>query len=136
MNILLPSPYFFFVYLKYAVCIITESVSIKYTKPINIRCIGIFRSIAISATDAPKKSEPVSPINTFAGYLLYHKNPIKPPINATENTVTPYSLNTIYDTSIKNIPTIVVILDAKPSSPSVRFTAFTTPTTTNITNGM
>ena len=56
---------------------------------------------AIDATNPPSAREPVSPINTLAGYTLYTRNP--------NNAVTE---------------------EARPSRPSVKFAPFTVPSTT------
>ena len=41
---------------------------------------GFFNIKRIVEIAPPNAIEPVSPINTLAGYLLYFKNPINPPI--------------------------------------------------------
>ena len=82
--------------------------------------------IAIVAKVAPRASEPVSPINTFAGRELNARNPSKLPTSTKQNT------------AISDVPSIAgefaliranvknAIIDsppARPSSPSVIFTA-------------
>ena len=49
--------------------------------------ISFLTEIANTAMIPPMVKLPVSPINTDAGYELYHKNPTKAPANAETNTV-------------------------------------------------
>ena len=42
--------------------------------------------MAVTAMMPPMVSEPVSPINTCAGYALYHRKPISAPMKAHMNT--------------------------------------------------
>ena len=58
------------------------------TPPIIIRIISIFVKIAIAAIAPPNANEPVSPINTFAGWALKTKNPSTAPTTATEKIAT------------------------------------------------
>ena len=84
---------------------------------------GFFNIKRIVEIAPPNAIEPVSPINTLAGYLLYFKNPINPPIKATENTDI-LSWPVLKETSAKKIITIIVTEVFNPSKPSVKFTAF------------
>ena len=45
---------------------------------------GIFKYNAIPAIAPPSSNEPVSPMNTCAGYILNNKNPIKAPTNTKQ----------------------------------------------------
>ena len=91
--------------------------------------------IAPAARTPPRAMEPVSPIKIFAGFLLKIRNPRQPPATAPNITGSPMKQKAVPAITI-NSETRVVTPDARPSSPSVRFTAFTTPTTINITNGI
>ena len=87
----------------------------------------------MAATYPPSANEPVSPINTLAGYTLYKKNPINAPTKAAEIGSNPVPIETI----VKNTAIIIVTLVASPSSPSVKFAPLTVPITAinkNITN--
>ena len=84
----------------------------------------------------PKKLEPVSPINVLAGLKLYGKNPTKAPdkavINITHINGEPFNENIIN----KEIHEIKVIPVESPSSPSIKFIAFVTPTIHPIVNNL
>ena len=54
---------------------ITDTVSNTNKPPIIAKTISCFTMIAIAAKDPPKESDPVSPINIFAGGALYHRKP-------------------------------------------------------------
>ena len=84
---------------------------------------GILSIIATLQNAPPSASEPVSPINTFAGYPLNNKNPRVEPVTTAENPVSALS-PAIIDIQVKKIIIIVVTLAAKPSKPSVRFKLF------------
>ena len=68
-------------------CKITETVVIINMKLIigNINCN--LENTARTEIAAPRPKDPVSPINTFAGYELNFKNPKHAPVNAAANTV-------------------------------------------------
>ena len=53
--------------LKDATCIITDAPSITYTEPNNAMSKGFPSDTAQAEMIAPRKRDPVSPINTFAG---------------------------------------------------------------------
>ena len=83
-------------------------------------------AIADNAITAPKKKEPVSPINTFALCQLNSKKIIYAPITIISNIATakfPYFI--AYP--IKNVKITIPTLDESPSTPSVKFTAFEKP---------
>ena len=84
---------------------------------------------ASAHTMPPRKSEPVSPINTFAGWKFQTRKPRQPPATAALNAVTP-SIKSVLEISIKETATKKVIEPSRPSTPSVRLTAFTMPTIT------
>ena len=97
--------------------------------------IGIFNTNAMAATYPPSANEPVSPINTFAGYELNPKNPKQAPAVAAASIATSeFDIDTANST--KKHDTIKVTPDASPSSPSVKFTAFTVPIMNIIINGI
>ena len=74
-------------------------------------------------------SEPVSPINTLAGYTLYKKNPSNAPTKAAEIGSKPGSNPEA--TAVKNTAIIIVTLVASPSRPSVKFAPLTVPNNCN-----
>ena len=80
----------------------------------------------------PKKFEPVSPINVFAGAKLNGKNPTNAPardaINNIEIIGEPFNKNIINS----DIAEITDIPDDKPSKPSIKLIAFVIPTTHKI----
>ena len=53
----------------------TDSDSAISTPPIISNAHRLLDIKAIAPNDAPMASEPVSPINTFAGFLLYRRKP-------------------------------------------------------------
>ena len=89
---------------------------------------GIFSMYAIDATNPPSAREPVSPINTLAGYTLYTRNPNKLPIAAQEIGARPDPVPIA--TTVKNVAINAVTEEARPSRPSVKFAPFTVPSTT------
>ena len=60
----------------------TLKVSITKTPAIIEKTSSCRRIIAMIPKMAPSVNEPISPINIWAGNVLYHKKPIKPPIKA------------------------------------------------------
>ena len=76
----------------------------------------------------PKKFEPVSPINVFAGEKLNGKNPTSAPLNAVTITVAIIGESFIKNIINNDIHDINDIPDDNPSSPSIKFIAFVTPT--------
>ena len=100
--------------------------------------MGIYSSIplttAAAATKPPKASEPVSPMNTFAGYTLNIRKPSKAPITAAEQSIKPLSAN-LSPMHMKNAAATAVTDEHKPSRPSVKLTPLSVPSTTNTTKG-
>ena len=96
--------------------------------------IGIWSMYAADATNPPSAREPVSPINTLAGYTLNSRNPRSAP--TTAQVIGSIPLFVPIATTVKNVATKTVTLDARPSSPSVKFTPFTVPITTKNINGI
>ena len=106
--------------------------------------------IATAANDPPRDSEPVSPINIFAGGALYQRNPKHAPTSDPQKIASSptsgiyciwrYSENivfpTIYEIKVNESATSITGTVANPSSPSVRFTALDAPMITNIPNGI
>ena len=88
----------------------------------------LLRKIEIIDKAKPRKLEPVSPINVFAGLKLKGKNPtIAPPsavINKTAISGEWFSVNIINNDKQE----IKVIPDDKPSSPSIKLIALVIPT--------
>ena len=89
--------------------------------------IGILSIYAVDATNPPSAREPVSPMNTFAGYTLYTRKPRRHPTAAQATGATPESVPTA--TTAKNVAMRTVTDDASPSSPSVKFAPLTVPST-------
>ena len=83
----------------------------------------------------PKRREPVSPINTFAGCKLKTKNAKFVPHTILPNNTTSFTLYFIPIT-VRQAITMVVTLVANPSIPSVKLTAFVVPSITKITKGI
>ena len=73
------------VVLKHITCNISDIVSNTGIIAIITSIIGFDKYIAILAKTPPKNNEPVSPINTFAGWKLYIKNPIQLPAITLES---------------------------------------------------
>ena len=80
--------------------------------------IGIFIYIAITDTAPPKSSEPVSPMNTFAGCKLNNKKARHIPIKLVPN-ITISFVPVIIPIAVKHVSIIVVTDVASPSIPSV-----------------
>ena len=74
LNIFLPFRSFLDV-----IWIMTDSVSRIKILLITMKASIVSVMIAITASVAPSASDPVSHINIFAGWILYHKNPIRTP---------------------------------------------------------
>src|SRR5436190_8127315 len=68
-----PVPYFFFVYLKYATWIITETASTTKMPPMIASTISCRTITAMVPSAPPSASAPTSPMNTCAGYALNHR---------------------------------------------------------------
>ena len=129
---------------------ITETVSKTNNPPIIAKTISCFTIIAIAANDPPKERDPVSPIKIFAGGALYHKKPKQAPtIDPQKIESSPTSgiywickysekivFPTTYEINVKESATNITGTVAKPSRPSVKFTALDAPIITNSANGM
>ena len=94
-----------------------------------------FVKTANATTAPPSAIDPVSPINILAGKALNPKNPIQAPAVAAASIAT-----SVFDIDVanimKNAETIKVTPYAKPSSQSVKLTAFTIPTIINVIIGI
>ena len=67
-------------------------------------------------------------MKTLAGYVLNSKNPKRLPTTAPViGVIDGFRLSAAI---VKNVATITVTPDARPSKPSVKFTPFTVPSTT------
>ena len=62
------------------ICKITEAVSITKIPPTKESRNSLRNKIDVRAITPPNAKDPVSPINTCAGYPLNHKNPRSAPI--------------------------------------------------------
>ena len=91
---------------------------------------GIFKYNAIPAIAPPSSNEPVSPMNTCAGYILNNKNPKLVPIIIDPNIVVSFIFHIIEIMVNVAIINVVTPVD-NPSIPSVKFTAFVVPNITN-----
>src|SRR6476646_2810256 len=126
----------------------TESASSTKIPPMNgsnSSCLIITATVPMAP---PNASTPTSPIQIPAGWALYQRNPMLDPTMAPQKTVTSatcgifcssrYSEKTTcplrYVRIVRAPAAITVQPIAKPSSPSVRFTALLEPTSTSITN--
>ena len=97
----------------------------------------IFLVCAIVAIVAPSAKEPVSPINTFAGLELNARNPSKHPTSTKQKTaISPVPVIALEFALIKaNVKNAISERPpARPSSPSVIFTAFELATNINNKN--
>ena len=94
----------------------------------------IAASIEITDKAKPRNSEPVSPINIFAGLKLNGKKPIAPPASATRRIVDVISFD-IYAIKERVMADIAEIPAASPSSPSIKLTVFVIPTIQNTVSG-
>src|SRR5574344_2025452 len=109
------------------------NVSNTNGKQIINNVISLRVRIATVAKTAPSDSEPVSPINTLAGYPLNIRKPASVPTNIKQNI--PISSCPI-SSDIKANATndIADRPPAKPSNPSVKLTALLNPTSNNKIN--
>ena len=82
----------------------------------------------MAATKPPSARDPVSPINTLAGYTLKSTKSHQRPYHRAGNGSIPLFMPTA--TTVKNTATSTVTEEARPSRPSVKFTPFTVPMTT------
>ena len=75
----------------------------------------------------PKNSEPVSPIKILAGCKLKNKKPRDEPINIAPRKLVATLSNLTAPKQTSSTPTVSTQVEARPSTPSVRFTEFTIP---------
>ena len=80
LNILFP------VSLKEITCAITDIASKTNKPPVIAKTISCLVIIPTPPSDPPKESDPVSPINIFAGGALNHKNPKQAPMIDPQKT--------------------------------------------------
>ena len=114
----------------------TTGLNPQYNEIIEIGCIRVRKHQVVDTMSVLLKSkEPVSPINTFAGCKLNNKNPKQVPIKTQPIKVTSVTPKIILIT-VSAVIIIVVTLVAKPSIPSVKFTALVVPSITTIANGI
>src|SRR5881394_1765250 len=129
------------VYLNQLVCSSTEAASATNTPPAITSTSGWWINTAMMPSTPPNASDPVSPMNICAGWQLNQRNPRPAPIIAAQKTVNSpapltngtcrYSANlklpAIYVNTRNTAATINVQPIARPSRPSVKFTAFELP---------
>ena len=65
----------------------TDTASITKTPPTNIRRSSCLQQMAMMAMNPPMASEPVSPMNTWAGWALNQRKPRPAPAIAAQSTV-------------------------------------------------
>ena len=70
-----------------ATWIMTESVSATNTPPTSTSQNSRLMSTAMVPRAPPRANDPVSPMNTLAGWQLYHRKPSEAPRTAAQNTV-------------------------------------------------
>ena len=81
----------------------------------------------------PSANDPVSPINTFAGWALKTRKPRTAPTMATEKMATSYC--DWFQANTANAPkAMAAVPETSPSSPSVKLTAFEKPTSQKTIN--
>ena len=109
------------------------------------KTISCFTIIATAAREPPRESDPVSPINIFAGGALYQRNPKHAPTTDPQKIdssptsgmywICKYSekivFPTTYEIRVNERATNITGTVANPSNPSVKFTAFDAPIITN-----
>ena len=95
--------------------------------------------IAAAVITPPKAKDPVSPINTLAGFLFQIRKPIHAPV-VPAIMVTTDKLNSttvrLDASQVKYAATMAVVPAANPSKPSVKFTALTIASMVNTINGI
>ena len=95
---------------------------------------GIRSPNARATTSPPKNIEPVSPINTFAGWKFHTKKPRQTPASAAANRFI-CTKPSMEEMTRKPMAATIVTEDASPSMPSVRLTALTAPMMMNSMTG-
>ena len=71
--------------MKEITCAITDIASKTNNPPVIAKTISCLVIIPTAPKDPPRASDPVSPINIFAGGALNHKNPKHAPIIDPQN---------------------------------------------------
>ena len=94
---------------------------------------GICIINALDATNPPRAREPVSPINTFAGYTLNSRKPSRLPTTAPVMGLMP--VFSPMATTVMKVATRIVTLVHRPSRPSVKFTPLSVPRVTKKRKG-
>src|SRR3954471_16956935 len=127
----------------------TDAASSTNTPPTITRTNSCLMRSATVPSAPPSASEPTSPMKMSAGYELYQRNPRLAPTSAPQKIVSSpmsgdtvcscrYSANTrcplTYASAVSAVAATPNTLMARPSRPSVRFTAFVQLTQTNIAN--
>ena len=125
-------------------CIITDTVSKTNKPPIIAKTISCFTIIAMAASDPPRESELVSPIK-----FLQEEHCTKEILNRIQQLNRKILrahlyqvyiefednlkivLPTTYEINVNDKATNITGTVAKPSNPSVKFTAFDAPIITN-----
>ena len=87
---------------------------------------SVFVMMAMQASAEPSASDPVSPMKMSAGYALNHKKPTHAPAMVAANTAIG-SIFSRYAIAAMTIMTTMTVPAAKPSRPSVKFTALDMP---------
>ena len=104
---------------------------VKNFKNVNID----FKYNAIDEITPPNISDPVSPINTFAGCKLNIKNPKVAPITILPNIETSY-IWLLIPITVKHVIIKQETLDDNPSTPCVKLIAFVVESITNTASGI
>ena len=118
-------------------CRITERDSARKTPPITSRGQRLLLSRATAARQAPMAREPVSPMNTLAGWRFCTRNPSQAPAMAAQKPARagspswPRSINC----SPRPVNTTAPQPAARPSRPSVRLVALLSARNTNRPRG-
>ena len=121
----------------------SETLVSTYIKPISTISSG-WRSTSEAMTYAPPSAkEPVSPMNTRAGYVLKRRKPMHAPAVASASTITTdvasgsspaLFINSAISPSVTM--TTVVTEELRPSTPSMRLTELVVARITNAAKGM
>src|SRR5579859_2059078 len=125
----------------------TESASSTKIPPINGSNSSCLMMIATVPIAPPSASDPTSPIKISAGCALYQRKPRLAPTIAPQKIVNSATCGMIcssryydnlacpltYVSTVSAPAAITVQPIARPSNPSVRFTALVDPTSTTIT---
>ena len=104
----------------------TDAASMTYTPDIEIINKGFSKEKPEEIISAPKKSDPVSPINIFAGCRLKKRKPSDAPI--IDDAISDTSVLNAAEIYIRDTPIPKATEEARPSIPSVKLAAFTMPT--------